>query len=117
MAPPMVLPKDREDGKLRLLIPGRIHDGKGRQLLLEALPGLAPYAHVYLVGADQYGEAFYGKAGVDIVIGTPGRLIDYYKQRIFKTTKIKQLVIDEADRLLDLQVAGCRTHDRRRRRK
>ena len=63
-----VTPREREDGRLRLVIPGRIHDGKGRQLLLEALPGLTPYAHVYLVGADQYGEAFYGKAGVDVVL-------------------------------------------------
>ncbi|MGD2011993.1 MAG: DEAD/DEAH box helicase [Desulfobacterales bacterium] len=53
-------------------------------------------------GVDYQRQANGLKAGVDIVIGTPGRLIDYYKQRIFKTTKIKQLVIDEADRLLDL---------------
>ena len=53
-------------------------------------------------GVDYQRQAKALKAGVDIVIGTPGRLIDYYKQRIFKTTQIKQLVIDEADRLLDL---------------
>lgn len=53
-------------------------------------------------GVDYQRQATALKAGVDIVIGTPGRLIDYYKQRIFKTTNIKQLVIDEADRLLDL---------------
>ncbi|MCK7503157.1 MAG: DEAD/DEAH box helicase [Desulfobacterales bacterium] len=40
--------------------------------------------------------------GTDIVIGTPGRIIDYYKQGILKTKDIKFLVIDEADRLLDL---------------
>ena len=53
-------------------------------------------------GVDYQRQANALKAGVDIVIGTPGRLIDYYKQRIFKTAQIKQLVIDEADRLLDL---------------
>jgi len=56
-----------------------------------------------VVGGLDYQQQAQGlKAGVDIVIGTPGRLIDYYKQRIFKTDKISLLVIDEADRLLDL---------------
>ncbi|MBI9077687.1 MAG: DEAD/DEAH box helicase [Desulfatibacillum sp.] len=45
------------------------------------------------------------KSGVDILIGTPGRIIDYYKQGVFKTTAIKSVVIDEADRLLDLGFA------------
>jgi ATP-dependent RNA helicase RhlB len=45
------------------------------------------------------------KAGVDIVICTPGRIIDYFKQGIFKTRDIKIVVIDEADRLLDLGFA------------
>ena len=53
-------------------------------------------------GVDYQSQADTLKSGVDIVIGTPGRLIDYYKQRIFKTDNIKLLVIDEADRLLDL---------------
>jgi ATP-dependent RNA helicase RhlB len=42
------------------------------------------------------------RKGVDIVICTPGRIIDYYKQGIFKTEGIEVLVIDEADRLFDL---------------
>ena len=45
------------------------------------------------------------KEGVDILIGTPGRIIDYYKQGVFKTHAIKSVVIDEADRLLDLGFA------------
>ena len=45
------------------------------------------------------------KNGADILIGTPGRIIDYYKQGVFKTQAIKSVVIDEADRLLDLGFA------------
>jgi len=41
-------------------------------------------------------------AGVDILIGTPGRLIDYYKQRIFDLRAVEVVVIDEADRMFDL---------------
>ena len=42
-------------------------------------------------------------AGVlDILIGTPGRLIDYYKQRVLNLSNIKIVVLDEADRMFDL---------------
>jgi ATP-dependent RNA helicase RhlB len=41
-------------------------------------------------------------AGVDILIGTPGRLIDYFKQGIYKLNSVEVLVLDEADRMFDL---------------
>jgi len=41
-------------------------------------------------------------AGVDILIGTPGRLIDFYKQRVFGLRGVQVLVLDEADRMFDL---------------
>jgi ATP-dependent RNA helicase RhlB len=56
-------------------------------------------------GVDYLKQAEILRQGVDIVIGTPGRIIDYYKQGIFKTEGIKCMVIDEADRLLDLGFA------------
>ncbi len=40
--------------------------------------------------------------GVDILIGTPGRLIDYFKQNIFNLKAIEVVVMDEADRMFDL---------------
>ena len=40
--------------------------------------------------------------GVDILVGTPGRLIDYFKQRIYDLRSIQVAVIDEADRMFDL---------------
>lgn len=63
-----VVPKKREDGKLRLLVPGRVALGKGRDLLLEALPELTRHAHVYLVGAGKEGEVFFGRSGVDVIL-------------------------------------------------
>ena len=56
-------------------------------------------------GVDYLKQANTLRQGVDIIICTPGRIIDYYKQGIFKTEGIKALVIDEADRLLDLGFA------------
>jgi len=41
-------------------------------------------------------------AGVDILIGTPGRLIDYLKQRVFDLRQVEVVVLDEADRMFDL---------------
>lgn len=40
--------------------------------------------------------------GVDILIGTPGRLIDYFKQHIFDLKAVQVMVLDEADRMFDL---------------
>ena len=42
------------------------------------------------------------EAGVDILIGTPGRIIDYYKQRVFDLRYVQVMVLDEADRMFDL---------------
>ena len=56
-------------------------------------------------GVDYQKQAAILKKGVDVVICTPGRIIDYFKQGIFKTAGIKIVVIDEADRLLDLGFA------------
>jgi len=53
-------------------------------------------------GIDYKRQADILRRGTDIVICTPGRIIDYLKQGIFKTEGIKILVIDEADRLFDL---------------
>ncbi len=42
------------------------------------------------------------KAGVDVVVGTPGRLIDLMNRRALDLSHIKVLVLDEADEMLDL---------------
>ncbi len=40
--------------------------------------------------------------GVDILIGTPGRIIDFFKQKVFNLKACQVLVLDEADRMFDL---------------
>ncbi len=40
--------------------------------------------------------------GIDILIGTPGRIIDYFKQKVFNLRAIQAMVLDEADRMFDL---------------
>jgi ATP-dependent RNA helicase RhlB len=40
--------------------------------------------------------------GVDVLIGTPGRVIDYFKQHVFELRHVQVAVMDEADRMFDL---------------
>ncbi|MFY1635824.1 DEAD/DEAH box helicase [Solwaraspora sp. WMMB335] len=42
------------------------------------------------------------RAGVEILVGTPGRLMDLAKQKKLRLDRIRALVLDEADRMLDL---------------
>ena len=42
------------------------------------------------------------REGCDLLVGTPGRLIDYLKQHIWSPSRVDVLVIDEADRMFDM---------------
>ncbi len=42
------------------------------------------------------------KAGPDIIVATPGRLLDHIERRSLRVDKVEELVIDEADHMLDL---------------
>jgi ATP-dependent RNA helicase RhlB len=42
------------------------------------------------------------EGGVDVLIGTPGRIIDYYKQHVYDMRHAQVAVLDEADRMFDL---------------
>jgi ATP-dependent RNA helicase RhlB len=53
-------------------------------------------------GTDYEKQRLHIQSGIDILIGTPGRIIDYYKQGIFKLDQVQVAVLDEADRMFDL---------------
>lgn len=52
------------------------------------------------VGYERQREAF--RRGVDIVVATPGRLLDHLRNRALSLSRITYLVLDEADRMLDM---------------
>lgn len=64
--------------------------------------------HCGLVIQAIYGGVDYMKQknalrdGADVIIGTPGRLIDYLKQKVYSLKEIEMLIIDEADRMFDM---------------
>ena len=80
-----------------------------RELALQIADNLSPLAavmglHLYLVaGGMAYGpqlKAF--ERGVDVVVATPGRLIDLFEQGAVDLSRVEVLVLDEADHMSDL---------------
>ena len=64
--------------------------------------------HTPVTGAAVYGGVGMGpqehafRSGVDVIIATPGRLLDHLRSRYVKLNHIEHLVLDEADRMLDM---------------
>src|SRR5262249_30390733 len=58
--------------------------------------------HAVFGGVDYRKQREDVRAGVDLLIGTPGRLIDYFRQRVFDLRNVEILVVDEADRMFDM---------------
>src|SRR5437773_1599736 len=52
------------------------------------------------VGIEPQKRAF--RSGVDVIVATPGRLLDHLSQGSAKLTGVEVLVVDEADRMLDM---------------
>jgi ATP-dependent RNA helicase RhlE len=53
-------------------------------------------------GVSQNPQVNVLRAGVDILIATPGRLLDLIQQHIISLSQIEMFVLDEADRMLDM---------------
>ena len=53
-------------------------------------------------GVDYEKQRHHLEQGVDILIGTPGRIIDFSKQHVIDLRSVQVLVLDEADRMFDL---------------
>ncbi len=74
--------------------------------ILEDLNALA--VHTPVTGASVYGGVGMGpqehafRSGVDIIIATPGRLLDHFRSAYAKLDGVEYLVLDEADRMLDM---------------
>lgn len=80
-----------------------------RELALQVSESFSAYGRhtglkntVVYGGVSQYAQTTKLKQGVDILIATPGRLLDLINQKFIDLSHIKILVLDEADRMLDM---------------
>ena len=80
-----------------------------RELAEQVHASVAEYAqHLPLTTYAVYGGVSINpqmmklRKGVDILVATPGRLIDLFRQNALKLNQLQTLVLDEADRMLDL---------------
>jgi len=80
-----------------------------RELALQVEQSFLDYSkNTNLVTTVVYGGVGYGKQtemlrkGVDILVATPGRLLDLLEQRVMTLRNIDILVLDEVDRMLDM---------------
>jgi len=58
--------------------------------------------HVIFGGVSQHSQVQAIRRGVDILVATPGRLLDLIQQRHISLSDIQYFVLDEADRMLDM---------------
>ena len=74
--------------------------------ILEDLNSLA--VHTPITGAAVYGGVGMGpqehafRSGVDVIVATPGRLLDHFRSSYARIPGVEFLVLDEADRMLDM---------------
>ena len=95
---------DRPRGTTRALVLAPTRELAAQ--ILEDLNDLA--VHTPLTGASIFGGVGMGpqehafRTGVDVLIATPGRLLDHLRAPYAKLTHLEFLVLDEADRMLDM---------------
>ena len=80
-----------------------------RELAVQVADNVRAYAKhtplrstVVFGGMDMKGQTTILKGGVEIVIATPGRLLDHIEQKNISLGQVQMLVMDEADRMLDM---------------
>jgi len=70
---------------------------------IQAYGHFLPFNHkVIFGGVPQFSQVQAIRNGVDIIVATPGRLLDLMQQRVISLDDIKYFVLDEADRMLDM---------------
>lgn len=99
-----LLSRQRPNGKIRCLILTPT-----RELAIQIGENINEYSKytslkslVIFGGVNQNPQANALKNGVDILVATPGRLLDLVQQKLLNLQFVEKLVLDEADRMLDM---------------
>ncbi len=70
---------------------------------LDSLKGSKNFSIIPIYGGQSWGmQSKHLSSGVDIVVGTPGRVLDHLKKGTLKLDQIKYFVLDEADEMLNM---------------
>ena len=103
-----ILSEEREPGKVRKTIKALIITPT-RELAVQVGESFSAYGKhtglrntVVYGGVSQYFQTDKLRQGVDILVATPGRLLDLVDQNYINLSNIKILVLEEADRMLDM---------------
>ena len=99
-----IIHKLNEHGTMRCLILEPVRELASQVLdNIELLGSGTNLKSLLIHGGVGYGKQIDGiKSGVDVLIATPGRLIDLMEKGVVKLDKIEILVLDEVDRMLDM---------------
>lgn len=96
------MPKDRRKPRALVLTPTR-------ELAVQVADSIRTYGRNVPIrtatiygGAGMYPQIETLRRGVDIVVATPGRLLDHLERRTVDLSSVETLVLDEADRMLDM---------------
>jgi len=102
---PMIQRLAQRPGKGLILVPTRELAGQVNEALIKFTPAFRIRTAV-LVGGESMGRQIFAiRNGARIIIATPGRLNDHIAQRNIRMDDVNVLVLDEADRMLDMGFA------------
>ncbi|NEZ04655.1 glycosyltransferase [Wenzhouxiangella sp. XN201] len=79
---PSIAPRRLPDGRLNLVVVGRLSAGKGSGLLEQSLERLTAHARITLIGCGRHGMRFFGRRGVDIILDYAHDALPEYLARV-----------------------------------
>ncbi|MFA5105264.1 MAG: DEAD/DEAH box helicase [Candidatus Margulisiibacteriota bacterium] len=102
---PMIQHLAQQPGKALILVPTRELAGQVSEALVKLASAFRIRTAVLVGGENMGGQSFAIRGGARIIVATPGRLNDHIERRNIRMDDIKILVLDEADRMLDMGFA------------
>lgn len=90
------------NGQALILVPTRELAIQAEEMILKISKGLNIKTVTIIGGAPYHYQIRSLRGNPDIIIATPGRLIDHLTKKVFKLDKINTIVLDEADRMFDI---------------
>jgi ATP-dependent RNA helicase RhlE len=98
----MLAHRDRAGLRMLVLVPTRELATQVEQTVLDCGRHTPFKVSVVIGGVGYEGQRRAVAGGAQVMVATPGRLLDHLQQGTFQLTRIEHLILDEADRMLDM---------------